>query len=81
MHCGRVHCSLLIQAQVVDPYRLKSKGHKGIRGGEANQDTLNAMERVTVIVKAGRQLRHAELSEVVKEAERWELDKVWARFF
>jgi hypothetical protein len=28
MHCGRAHQSLFIRAQVVDRYRLKSKGHK-----------------------------------------------------
>jgi hypothetical protein len=28
MHCGRAHQSLFIRAQVVDRYKLKSKGHK-----------------------------------------------------
>jgi hypothetical protein len=32
MHCGRAHQSLFIRAQVVDRYRLKSKGHKRMRG-------------------------------------------------
>jgi hypothetical protein len=48
---------------------------------EANRDTLNAVERVTAIVKAGRQIRQAGLSKVFHEAERWELDKIWVRFF
>jgi hypothetical protein len=32
MHYGRAHRSLFICSQVVDSYRLKSKGHKRMRG-------------------------------------------------
>jgi hypothetical protein len=32
MHCGRIHQSLFIRAQVLDRYRLKSNGHKRMRG-------------------------------------------------
>jgi hypothetical protein len=48
---------------------------------EANRDTPNVAEHVTATVRAGRQMRQVGLPEVFQEAERWELDKAWARFF
>jgi hypothetical protein len=48
---------------------------------EANRDTLNTVEHVTAMVRAGRKMRQAGLPEVFHEVERQELDKAWARFF
>ena len=39
------------------------------------------MEHIIAIVIAGQQMRQVGLSKVFHEAERWELDKAWARFF
>jgi hypothetical protein len=39
------------------------------------------MERVTIIVTVGRQLRQVGLFEGFQEAKRWDLDKIWTKFF
>jgi hypothetical protein len=72
--------------QLLDPGSSGGSVQVEIQGSQtnpwkANRDTSKSVERITAIIKAGRQLREAGLSKGFQEVERQKLDKEWARSF